>query len=176
MKAVISNFKYKSVFFAKSLPVLLFFLLFFTSCKVFTTARPINIPEAEIILRDSIVMTAHEYVGTRYRYAGNSPDRGFDCSGFVKYVFAKHEIDMPNGSRNQIMLGKEIDIKNALPGDLVFFKRKGRIDHVALVVENNGDEVIVIHSTTSRGVIREDIISSRYWEKKIFKIKNIISN
>lgn len=176
MKAVISNFTYKSVFFTKSLPALLFFLIFFTCCKVFTSALANNPPEAEVLLRDSIAMTAHEYIGTIYRFAGNSPERGFDCSGFVKYVFGKHGIELPNGSRSQLMLGKEISINNALPGDLVFFKRKGKVDHVAIVVENNGDEIIVIHSTTSRGVIREDILSSRYWEEKIFRINNIISN
>lgn len=176
MKAVISNFTYKSVICTKSLPALLFFLIFFTSCKVFTTSRPINIPESETLLRDSIAMTAHEFIGIRYRYAGNSPDRGFDCSGFVKYIFAKYGFDLPNGSASQIMLGKEIDLKNTLPGDLVFFKRKGRVDHVALVVENNGNELVVIHSTSSRGVIREDILSSNYWNEKIYRAKNIISN
>ena len=176
MKAVISNFyTHKIGFFTNSLPVILFFLIYFTGCKVFSSVPSTDPSTAETELREKVASDANGLLGINYRYAGISPEKGFDCSGLTHYIFSKNGLELPHSSRSQIKDGVKISIKNAKPGDLVFFKRKGRVNHVAVVVENTDDNLIVIHSTNSQGVIKEDILNSTYWKKKIFKVKDVIS-
>ena len=69
---------------------------------------------------DSIVNFAKKFQGVKYKYGGQDP-KGFDCSGFVCYVFAHNGIKLPRTADAQAMLGKEITRKNILPGDLVYF-------------------------------------------------------
>lgn len=176
MKAVISNFyRYKIGFHTNSLPVVLFILLFFTSCKIFTSVNATNPPAFEAEIREKIVTDAYGMLGKKYRYTGISPEKGFDCSGLTHYIFTKNGIDLPHGSRSQIHNGVKISKDKAKPGDLVFFKRKGRIDHVGVVVESSDKQLIIIHSTNSQGVIKEDVLKSGYWKSKIFQVKDVIS-
>ncbi|WP_102692952.1 C40 family peptidase [Rummeliibacillus pycnus] len=82
----------------------------------------------------SIVETAKQYLGTPYVYGGTTPS-GFDCSGFTRYVYAKHGIDLPRTSRAQRAAVKYTS--NPQPGDLVFFNvGGGAITHVAIYAGN----------------------------------------
>jgi cell wall-associated NlpC family hydrolase len=110
----------------------------------------------------SMLSQAGMFLGVRYRYGGISPKRGFDCSGFVQYVFAKTGIQLPRtahemaGSREKL----ESDIAKLLPGDLLFFadpRNRRRIDHVAIYAGN----FRVIHATKHRGVKFDSIGSTR---------------
>ena len=176
MKAVISNFyKYKIGFYTNSLPAILLFLCFFTGCKVFSSINASNPPAFEAEMREKIVSDAYDMLGKKYRYTGISPEKGFDCSGLTHYIFTKNGIELPHGSRSQIHNGVKINMHKAKPGDLVFFKRKGRIDHVGVVVESSDKELIIIHSTNSQGVIKEDVLKSGYWKNKIYQVKDVIS-
>lgn len=176
MKAVINNlFKYKIGFLTNSLPVVLIFLCFFSSCKLISSIKAENPPAFEEELRGKIVSDAYDMIGKKYRYTGITPEKGFDCSGLTHYVFTKNGIDIPHGSRSQIHNGIKVDIKKAKPGDLVFFKHRGKIDHVGVIVENKDGELIIIHSTNSQGVIKEDVSKSGYWRNKIFEVKDVIS-
>ncbi|MGE5356980.1 MAG: C40 family peptidase [Deltaproteobacteria bacterium] len=176
MKAVISKFyKYKIGFYTNSLPVVLLFFVFFTGCKVFSSINANNPPAFEAEMREKIVSDAYDMIGKKYRYTGISPERGFDCSGLTHYIFTKNGIELPHGSRSQIHNGVKINVKEAKPGDLVFFKRKGKIDHVGVVVESSDKELIIIHSTNSQGVIKEDVLKSGYWKSKIYQVKDVIS-
>ena len=73
------------------------------------------------------------------------------------------------------LLGKAIDIEDARSGDLIFYKKNGRVFHVSIISEGSGAELRVIHSTTSRGVIEEDILASPYWSDKMYKIISLTS-
>ena len=119
-------------------------------------------------VHSSVVEEATSLIGSPYRYAGQSP-RGFDCSGLVKYVYAKEGMELSGGSRHIFEQVKTIPLMKARPGDLLFFKQRGKIDHVALLEQQSEEEVWVIHSTSSRGVIREDYKSSPYWSKRFFR-------
>ena len=108
-----------------------------------------------------VLATAQRYLGTRYLYGGDTPDTGFDCSGFVQYVFARHGVALPRTSRQQATAGQRLpESLTALePGDLILFSSKGvRIDHVAIYVGNNR----ILHSTAGAGgVVYDDLTSPR---------------
>lgn len=126
-----------------------------------------------LTVRDQITNTATKFMGTSYVYGGKTPT-GFDCSGFVTHVLKHHGVQATGSSSMQAQLGKQIPIQTAKPGDLVFFKNKGKIVHVSLVYENKKDELWVIHSTSSRGVVKDEILHSSYWKPRIAEVRDVI--
>lgn len=107
-----------------------------------------------------VIPTAERYIGTRYRYGGTSPRNGFDCSGFVQYVFARHDVKLPRNSRQQSTVGMRLrpNARYLLPGDLVMFAEDGeRISHVAIYAGHNK----IIHSSSSGGGVRYDNLSTK---------------
>lgn len=152
------------------------FVLLGTGCNVARTAhRPFNNHyNAEFALRQDIIQDAAGYIGSKYKYTGTSPSTGFDCSGFTSFIMGKYGIQLPHQSASQAVTGKSIPVNKVQPGDLVYFSRKGRIFHVAIVETNDDNGIVVIHSTTSRGVIRENITQSDYWRPKITGARTVI--
>ncbi|MEZ4984664.1 MAG: C40 family peptidase [Saprospiraceae bacterium] len=148
-------------------------LLGATSCshiqEMLRCSPEVEVSAAEAQLRKNIVSYALDYQGTRYKYAGRSPQTGFDCSGFVHYVFQAFNHDLPPVSRAQETEGRKIDVGDTQAGDLLFFRKSkaGQVFHVALVVKNTNEGITVVHSTTSRGVVMENISQSSYWKNKI---------
>jgi cell wall-associated NlpC family hydrolase len=109
----------------------------------------------------SVLATAERYLGTRYRYGGSSPSMGFDCSGFVQYVFGRNGIELPRTSRLQASAGVELplDLQSLQPGDLLLFASRGsRVNHVAIYVGGNR----MLHSTAGAGgVVYDDLSTPR---------------
>lgn len=128
-------------------------------------------------LRLNIVDFARQHIGTPYTYAGTSPETGFDCSGFTSFVLSNFDIDLSRTSRSQATEGQKIRPEQARPGDLVFFRRSrnGSVFHVAMVVDNSKNGLEVVHSTTSRGVIQENISRSGYWKPLLSDARAVIS-
>ena len=115
-------------------------------------AMDITLPEASAspsTLRDSLVGFARAQVGVRYRYGGASPSRGFDCSGLVKYVMARFNLELPRTARQQASLGVvvERDTSQLRPGDLLLFsaRERGVVSHVGIYVGNGR----FIHASTA---------------------------
>lgn len=105
--------------------------------------------------RARVIPTAEQYLGTKYRYGGSSPSTGFDCSGFVQYVYAKHGVTLPRTSRAMAKVGTPLraDFRSLAAGDLVMFAQDGGvINHVAVYA---GDRRI-IHASSSGGAVRYD--------------------
>ncbi len=129
-------------------------------------------------LRQNIANFALEQEGTRYKYAGRNPKTGFDCSGFTHFVFDNFNVDLTPVSRVQEGEGKRISVDNAQTGDLIFFRRSqsGSVFHVALVVKNEPNNLTVIHSTSSRGVIIENIYNSSYWRTKVTTARDVLGH
>jgi len=104
-----------------------------------------------------IVDFAMEYLGWRYVFGGNSPATGFDCSGFVSYVFRNFGITLTRNSAGQYRNdGVPVTRDELMPGDLVFFGSGGRVSHVGLYI---GDGYMIHASTTTTGVIITSINS-----------------
>ncbi|MBK9720517.1 MAG: C40 family peptidase [Saprospiraceae bacterium] len=124
--------------------------------------------------RNEIVEFARKQMGTKYKKAGKG-NEGFDCSGFVGFVFHEFRIQMGSCAHEQAEPGAEILTKEAKCGDLIFFGTSKRISHVGIITQNKKNELWVIHSTSSRGVIEENILKSDYWVRKIIKIVDLNS-
>lgn len=126
-----------------------------------TTSTPAKLPSTNTssrannysYLTEQLINVAHDYQGVKYAWGGMSR-KGMDCSGFVKTAFSQFNIDLPRTSREMAALGTKISKSEAKPGDLIFFKNGGSkvINHVGIVIEVKGDEIIFIHSASSKGV------------------------
>jgi cell wall-associated NlpC family hydrolase len=127
-------------------------------------------------LRNDITGYAQNFVGIPYRHAGVSPRTGFDCSGFTSYIFQEFNLRVSSSSCTQSKQGDRISLDEVLPGDLVFFGRKGRIQHVAMVVEKTAEGIICVHSTSSRGIVVENISTSKYWKPKILFARDVVTD
>ncbi len=130
-------------------------------------------PSSDGRIRTTLVSHAEEYLGLKYKYGGNTPREGFDCSGFIKYLYDDQGIAIQRVSRDQAKQGRPIDPRQARPGDLVFFRRGPNqpVFHVSMIVDARPGELWVIHPTSSRGVIRENILASSYWRPKMAEVK-----
>lgn len=118
-------------------------------------------------LRQELVTYAKQFVGTDYLYAGKKPG-GFDCSGFTGYVFGHFDIPLSGSSRYQENDGVKIPVSEVQAGDLLFFRREknGTVFHVSLVISNDENGLFVVHSTSSRGVVIDNIQANSYWREK----------
>ncbi len=125
---------------------------------------------------DSIVAFAKKYLGIKYRYGGQDLN-GFDCAGFVCYVYSHHGITLPRTADAQSLLGKEVTRKSARAGDLVYFKgrniRSKTIGHVGIVIENNNGQIKFISATVSSGIHIDDI-DGPYWKERYVMVKRIL--
>ena len=126
-------------------------------------------------LRMDIAKHSRKYKGIKYKYAGKTPKTGFDCSGFTSYVFKKFNIEISSGSKLQSKTGREIPLKRAKPGDLIFFGKGRKVTHVALVTKNTRDGIFVIHSTSSKGIMEQNVSKSNYWKPKILFARDVIT-
>lgn len=108
---------------------------------------------------DAIIATAKKYIGVPYLWAGSTPS-GFDCSGFVQYVFKAHGVSLNRTCETQYHHGTFVSKSNLKPGDLVFFQNtyKSGISHVGIYIGNNQ----FIHASSSKGVVISDLTSSYY--------------
>jgi probable lipoprotein NlpC len=124
---------------------------------------------------DSILKDAEKYIGTPYKYAGNTSS-GFDCSGFTVKVFEENNFKLPRRSADQAETGNKIDIKEVKPGDLLFFATAGgsRVSHVGIVHDiGNDGEVKFIHASTSKGVIISSL-NETYWNKAYLHAQRVL--
>lgn len=108
---------------------------------------------------DKIVATAKKYIGVPYVWGGESP-KGFDCSGYVQYVFKMHGISLNRTTETQYKHGSYVSKSNLKPGDLVFFQNTYRagISHVGIYIGNGQ----FIHASSSKGVTISNLSSSYY--------------
>jgi cell wall-associated NlpC family hydrolase len=110
----------------------------------------------------ALVATALTLRGTPYRNGGTDPS-GFDCSGFVQWVFAQHGTGVPREVREQYRIGEQVDEDEVRPGDLVFFETVAKgASHVGIAI-GNGE---FVHAPSSRGVVRVERYTSGYWAQR----------
>ncbi len=129
-----------------------------------TAKAPASTPKATATSTTSgtaskIIATAKNYLGVPYVWGGSSPS-GFDCSGFIHYVYNKHGISLPRVSADQYKAGTSVSKSNLRPGDLIFFETyKPGPSHVGIYLGNNQ----FIHASSgAKKVMISDLTSSYY--------------
>lgn len=117
---------------------------------------------------DKVITAARSYLGTPYKYGGTTR-AGMDCSGLLINSFRVIDVNLPRSSEAQSKVGKEVEMKDLEPGDLVFFatgKRKREVTHVGLVTECKGrDNIKFIHSSSTLGVVETNLFAE-YYQKR----------
>jgi cell wall-associated NlpC family hydrolase len=132
-------------------------------------------PEAPLVVSrgpvtaPAVVSTAMMLRGVPYRNGGSDPS-GFDCSGFVQWVFAQNGVRLPREVRDQYDAGTRIDPRDVTPGDLLFFQTVSRgASHVGVAI--GGDEFV--HAPSSTGVVRVEKFTARYWATRLVGARRI---
>lgn len=117
----------------------------------------------------TVVATALEFRGVPYVNGGTDPS-GFDCSGFVQYVFGRHGTQLPREVHDQYRTGRRVDVNEVRPGDLLFFQTIGRgASHVGVAI--GGGQFV--HAPSSRGVVRVERYDSSYWSSRFVGARRV---
>jgi len=116
-----------------------------------------------------IVATALSLTGVAYRYGGDSPEEGFDCSGFVRYVYARHGIVLPSDTVSMASALPQVPLAARLPGDLLFFQTTYRpYSHVGIYM---GQDKFVHAPSARTGVVRVSGLRAGYWWRRLTGIR-----
>ncbi len=118
-----------------------------------------------------VVVGALNMIGVRYRWGGNTPDSGLDCSGFVRYVFQDTlGMALPRRAEEMSHVGEKVRMSELKPGDLVFFNTMRRAaSHVGIYIGDNK----FVHSPSTGSTIRVDDLDDGYWEKRFTGARRI---
>ncbi|WP_189440965.1 C40 family peptidase [Rhodanobacter panaciterrae] len=128
-------------------------------------ATAVDGTESATDLRKALIALAMKMRDIRYVRGGHDPSTGFDCSGFVRYVFAHATgIQLPNNSASQFVAGLKVNRADMKPGDLVFFRTHGKrnISHVGIYISNGR----FIHSPSAGKSVEISSLSESYWAKR----------
>lgn len=134
-------------------------------------SRPLVEP-SDPAAANAVVIRAIGLVGTPYRYGGNTPESGFDCSGLVTYVFRDMlDLRLPRTSRELAAIqGPRIDPNRLAAADLVFFGRQGEVEHVGIYV----GEGRFVHAPRTGGTVRLDRLDGPYWRERYTGAKRVL--
>ncbi len=131
------------------------------------------------VRRDELLAFARTLLGAPYRYASADPVRGFDCSGYVNYVFQHFGIPVPRMSRDFAAIGENVPFDNALPGDLILFTgtdmTRREVGHLGIVEGYEDGVLTFLHSSSGnrRGVTRTPM--QAYYVHRFVKVVRLIS-
>ncbi len=133
--------------------------------------------ETKDVSPGSLVAFAQTLAGTPYKYGSTDPKEGFDCSGFITYVFNHFDIAVPRSSVDFTDVGKEIHKSEARPGDLILFTGTNseirKVGHMGIVTFNNPDTLFFIHSTSGKLNSVTTTPLNEYYQKRFVKIIRI---
>ncbi len=125
---------------------------------------------------EEVLFTALGLVGTPYRYGGNTPEGGFDCSGLINYVYrGAAGVALPRTTREmKAMRGTTVRREALKAGDLLFFATSGgrRVSHAAIYV----GEGRFVHAPSTGGTVRLDSLSNSYWQKNYLSAKRVLDS
>jgi len=114
-------------------------------------------------LRASLVKNARQYIGVKYQYS-QSNENGFDCSGYVKYVYGNFGYSLPRSSFDQYKQSRHVKAVEAQPGDLIFFVTRGRkVSHVGIYLGDN----LFIHSPSKGKSVSISNLDEIYYKKHL---------
>jgi cell wall-associated NlpC family hydrolase len=131
-------------------------------------ADPAPLPGSETT---ALLGTALSVLGAPYRAGGDSPSTGFDCSGFVAWVFRRHGLEIPRTVTAQFTAGVPIGRADGpWPADLVFFETARGPSHVGIALGNGR----FVHAPSGRGVVRIEPLDSPYWSRRYLGARRIV--
>ena len=130
-------------------------------------------PPPDSVAANGVLMRAIGLVGTPYRYGGNSPQGGFDCSGLVQFVFRDSAgVRLPRSTRELVAIdAPEVDRRELQPGDLVFFNPGGgTASHIGIYV----GEGRFVHAPSTGGTVRLDLLDADYWRRSYAGARRVL--
>lgn len=131
------------------------------------------------INRDSIIEYAKKSLGIPYKYASNDPKKGFDCSGFVSYVFKNFGMNLPRSSGGYKNLGTALKPEEFKVGDvLVFYGYKNRnvVGHVGIICEANGMQSKFIHASSGKAQkVTITALDTEHYTKRFYKCIDVMN-
>ncbi|MCI9846242.1 C40 family peptidase [Flavobacterium pectinovorum] len=167
-----------------TVPVLLLLLTVLFSSFTFnnnnkTQSDSVKKIQTTTIERDSIILYAKQYLGTPYLYAGSNPNKGFDCSGFVHFVFKNFGLTLPRSSGGYKNSGKALKAEEFKVGDvLVFYGNKDRniIGHVGIICKANGMQSKFIHASSGKAQkVTITGLDEEHYTKRFYKCVDVLS-
>jgi cell wall-associated NlpC family hydrolase len=122
---------------------------------------------------NGVLMRALGLVGTPYRYGGNTPDSGFDCSGLVSYVYRDMlDLRLPRTSGELARAqGPKIALDRLAPADLVFFGTRGNVSHVGIYLGQGR----FVHAPSTGGTVRLDALDGPYWRDHYTGARRVVN-
>ncbi|WP_029272741.1 C40 family peptidase [Flavobacterium sp. KJJ] len=163
------------------------YILFFSAilCSSFTCKKEtktevytINTTKGQIE-RDSIAAYAKNFLGTPYVYAGSDPEKGFDCSGFVSYVFHHFDVNLPRSSGEYKNIGKKLNPEDFKVGDILVFygyKDKTIIGHLGIICEANGMQSKFIHASSGKAnSVTITSLDTEHYTNRFYKCIDVLS-
>ena len=125
-----------------------------------TRSKKLNPTRAEIL------KAAYRSIGIDYRWGGNTPREGFDCSGLTKFTHKNVNLSIPRTALEQSKASRTINRKDLKPGDMIFFRTSGKkVNHVGIYV---GDGKF-IHAASGGGKVTLDDLRRAYWQQRLVK-------
>ena len=124
-----------------------------------------------------LISFAQTFKGTPYKYASANPAKGFDCSGFVMYVFNHFNVSVPRSSYDYTKIGKEVELKSAQPGDVILFTGSNaqvrRVGHVGIITQG-GDDLQFIHASSGKAYSVVETSFTPHYQKRFMKIVRVL--
>ncbi len=154
-------------------------------CSCFTSKEDHKSESVQIqktqneIDRDSIIAYAKNYLGTPYLYAGNDPKQGFDCSGFISYVFHHFNVSLPRSSGQYKDIGTKLNPEDFKVGDILVFygyKDKTVIGHLGIICEANGMQSKFIHASSGKvNSVTITSLATEHYTNRFYKCIDVLS-
>src|SRR6185312_54909 len=145
------------------------------SVVVINKKVPERLIDTKNVSPEDVIAFAETLIGIKYKYGSMDKQKGFDCSGFINYVFNHFNISVPRVSVDFTNAGEEVSLKDSKPGDIILFTgsdaKSGIVGHMGLITENKNGDVKFIHASESRGVIISGMNS--YFIPRFVKVNKV---
>jgi cell wall-associated NlpC family hydrolase len=140
------------------------------ACASGGRSRPVVVLPGGAASGTAIVSQARRHTGTAYQPGGAAPG-GFDCSGFVQYLYGQAGVALPRTAEAQFDAGHALRVRDIVAGDLVFFRTDGRrVSHVGIAT---GDGAF-IHAPNTRSRVRVDRLDAAYWADRFAGARRVV--
>lgn len=149
--------------------------------KILETSSDTLASDSVMVHSDTLINLATSLVGVPYRYGGITPEEGFDCSGFVKYVYSNFGYDIPRTTVDIANYGEEVHVDSCKKGDIILFsgrdKKKRPVGHAGIVISDMNEPLEFIHSATSRnrGVVITAYDALDYYKERFVKVIRVLT-